>query len=77
MQNKKLNKLNCMNYHVTDLTVGDTWFAWSGLRSLYTYSKISDTSFKKICIDLLEVGQTEIIDTRPDYLGHKLVLTMI
>ncbi len=70
-----INKLNCNNYHVSD-TDGEFWYAQNGLRSIYTYSKISNTPFKTICLELLNSGQIVVNDTR-DNNNDTLCLTMI
>jgi hypothetical protein len=62
--NDNLNKLNCNNYHVYDHISNDSWFAQNGLRSLYEYSKISGSTFKAICLTLLNSGQVTIMDQR-------------
>ena len=43
-----LNRLNCMNYHVSD-NDGGFWYAQNGLRSIFEYSKLSDKSFRELC----------------------------
>ena len=51
-----LNKLNCMNYHVS---MGDEhWYAQNGLRSLYQYAIRSDKSFREICTELNDKGES-------------------
>ena len=72
---KQLNKLNCMNYHVS-ITDNSHWYAQNGLRSLYTYSKISNKTFKEICTEMLVSGQVELKDLREND-NDDLVLTMI
>ena len=72
-----LKKLNCMNYHVQCHTTGDHWFAQCGLRSLYTYSKVSESTFRDICTTLNDKGEITVIDTREEFKGQKLTLTMI
>lgn len=72
---KDLQKLNCMNYHVAD-SDNEYWFAQNGLRSLYTYSKITDTSFRDICLGLLLKGEVILKDTRNNE-NEVLVLSMI
>ena len=51
-----LNKLNCMNYHVSD-SEGDFWYAQNGLRSLYQYAIRSDKTLRELCNELLDKGQ--------------------
>ena len=70
-----LNRLNCMNYHVSDSDDG-FWYAQNGLRSLYVYSKDTDKSFKAICTELHTNGQVILKDLR-DNDNEQLVLTMI
>ena len=70
-----LSRLNCMNYQVHDLE-GEYWYAQNGLRSLFTYSKLSSTGFKDICKALLTEGQIVIQDLR-DNDNETLCLTMI
>lgn len=76
-----LDRLNCMNYQVNCELTGDFWYAQCGLRSLYEYSKISDTSFRTICEVLDTEGQITIKDTREvneDFPERgELTLTMI
>lgn len=72
---EQLNRLNCMNYHVTD-SEGDHWYATNGLRSLYEYSKITDTDFRCLCIAMDIGGQVILKDIR-DNNNDTLVLTMI
>ena len=71
---EKLNKLNCMNYHVCN-NDNEFWYAQNGLRSLYVYSKNSDTSFREICNTLYTKGEITINDTR--FEGETFTLTMI
>ena len=73
--NESLNKLNCMNYHVTD-SEGDFWFAQNGLRSLYQYSKVSNLSFRELCTTMLEKGEVILNDIRDNDNDH-LILSMI
>lgn len=75
MLNDKLNKLNCMNYHVSD-SENNSWYAQNGLRSLYEYSKVSNSSFKAIANEMHIKGQVILNDTR-DNNNERLVLTMI
>jgi hypothetical protein len=75
MRSDNLNKLNCMNYHVSD-SEGDHWFACNGLRSLYTYSKVSDIDFRELCLKMLDKGEVILKDTR-DNDNDTLTLTMI
>lgn len=70
-----LDKLNCMNYQIHD-SDEDFWFAQNGLRSLYTYSKCTDVSFREICLTLIKEGQIEFKDTR-DNDNETLCITMI
>lgn len=72
---EQLEKLNCMNYHVAD-SENDCWYAQNGLRSLYSYSKVTDKSFKEICKQLLDTGEIILNDIR-DNGNEVLVLTMI
>ena len=71
-----LNKLNCMNYHIED-DAEDFWFAQCGLRSLYNYSKTSNSSFKDICYKLLLDGQIEINNNDLEYETKTYLITMI
>lgn len=75
MKNDNLNRLNCMNYHVSD-SEGNYWFAQNGLRSLYCYSKCTDTSFRDICLSLINKGEIIIKDIR-DNDNDTFCLTMI
>ena len=52
-----LQALNCNNYHVQDNTDSDHWYAYNGWRSLWTYSKIADISFREICQTLIKKGE--------------------
>ena len=70
-----LQKLNCMNYQIHDAD-GEYWFAQSGLRSLFTYAELSDTSFRDICTELLSSGQIVISDNR-DNDNSEFCITMI
>lgn len=73
--NTLLNTLNCNNYHVAD-SDNEHWYAQNGLRSLYEYSKISDKTFKAICIEMLAKKEVILKDTRNN--GNDiLVLTLI
>lgn len=69
-----LNRLNCNNYYVYDHHSEDHWYAQNGLRSLYQYAKLSDKSFRDICLSLLDSGEVTLLDTR---YGTELTLTMI
>ena len=69
-----LNKLNCMNYYVYDHDTGDHWYLMEGLRSLFNISKVSNLTFREICIKLNEVGEVTIIDNRNN---TEFTLTMI
>jgi len=73
--NDRLNKLNCMNYHVAD-SDDNIWFAQNGLRSLYEYSKIGTMSFRTICLLMLDQGEITITDIRNND-NEKITLTMI
>ena len=73
--NKDLQRLNCMNYHVAD-SDNEYWFAQNGLRSLYTYSKIGNKSFREICNELSTKGECILRDMR-DIDNDVLILTMI
>lgn len=79
--NTILDRLNSMNYHIQCEVTGDFWYVCCGLRSLYRYSKISDMSFKKICMELYTNRQVTINDMRdPDEYSPErgqLTLTMI
>ena len=55
-----LNKLNCMNYIVSDDEV--TYYLTDGLRSLWRFSKSQDINFKNLCITLLNDNQVIIKD---------------
>lgn len=59
-----LVKLNCNNYHVFDHITGDHWYVQNGLRSLFTYSKISGSTFRHICETLNKTGEVTIQDNR-------------
>ena len=63
-----------MNYHVESKD-GSFWYATNGLRSLFNHCKYSDTSFRKVCSELLKTGQIQIVDNRfeDDY----FLITMI
>lgn len=70
-----LKKLNCMNYHISD-SENEFWFAQNGLRSLFIYSKITDKSFRDICVQLDRTGEIILQDLREND-NDTLVLTMI
>jgi hypothetical protein len=72
---EQLNKLNCMNYHVQN-SKDDFWYAQNGLRSLWVYSKESDTSFRELCLKMLEEGQVIVKDLR-DNDNERFIITMI
>jgi len=70
-----LNKLNCMNYHVSESNTNDFWYAQNGIRSLYAYSKLDDAfSFRAICEQMSCYGEITLKDNRT---GNFLTLTMI
>lgn len=71
---RTLKTLNCMNYHVYENQTTDVWFACNGWRSLYTYSKISGSTFRHICETLIKIGEVTIVDNRT---GNTLTLTII
>ena len=74
-----LNKLNSMNYYVYDHMTGDHWYAQCGLRSLFTYSKISGSTFRHICESLNSEGEVTIQDMRDasEITRGALTITMI
>lgn len=80
-----LNRLNCMNYQVTD-SEGDFWFAQNGLRSIYEYAIRSDKTFREFCTELDNKGEISFkyhivadkLDiNNPELLLTELTLTMI
>jgi hypothetical protein len=71
-----LNKLNCMNYHVED-DMQDFWYSTNGLRSIYNYSKVSDISFKDLCLALLKDKQIKINNIDKRYNTKTYLITMI
>ena len=73
--NDKLTRLNCMNYHVSD-SDNEHWFAQNGLRSLYTYSKLSNITFKELCLQMIDKGQVIVKDLR-DNNNDQLIISMI
>ena len=73
--NVDLNRLNCMNYHVSESITGDHWYAQNGLRSLFVYSKLDeDFTFRQLCEILHDLQEVTIKDNRT---GNYLTLTMI
>ena len=66
--NKLLNKLNVMNYHVSLRLEDESFFATGGLRSLFALSKMYKFEFKAACLELLKENQ---------FLGSQVCITMI
>lgn len=73
--NETLKTLNCMNYICVDSN-DDHWYACNGLRSLYEYSKISNTTFKELCTKMIHEREVTIADTRNNN-NETITLSMI
>lgn len=67
-----LKKLNCNNYYVYDHVSEEHWYAQNGLRSLFNYSKKANKSFRQICSDISENGESVIL-----WDGGEISLTLI
>ncbi len=61
-----LNKLNCMNYYVSDGV--DSWYICTGVRGLWRFCKHYGYSFRQILVGLEYEGQ---------WVGHNHNITMV
>ena len=73
LTDKEVNKLNCMNYQVDVCYVGHYYLS-NGIEDLMVISTKYEIDTLKLCRDLLDLGQVELVNKAT---GHIDAITMI